>query len=551
MLKSLIIIRFRFLYTSLFRNQTNKNSLKSGKTKKVGGKVTKVLLVLLMIYAYVAVGFAVGMMLYEIAKAFLPTPFAWLYYSFAAIAAFALSFVGSIFATQSQLFDSRDNNLLLSMPVPPAYILASRLISVVLVNMFFCSIIYVPAGVVVCILGHVTAVGVVMYILTAILISLLSVVLSCIFGWLIAWISSKMKNKNLISLIFSLVFLFAYFFLYPQAYSYIQVLIKNGSDVADAIRRAMFPFYCAGVAVADTKVVEFLILAAISIVCFAAIYAILSASFIRIVSANRGRVSTVYREKRAEQNSPLAALTKREMRRFFGNYMYIMNAGLGLIFAIIVIVAAAVKYNDIQAFIAGFGQTLPEGYIDGALGGAIALLNCGLASTCTISAPSISLEGKNLWIIQSLPVGGSTIFLAKAMSHFVIAAPVLAVSSLSLSIMFNVGFLPALIAIFVPICFTAFMSLFGIFANMKFHNFNYVSDIAAIKQSISVLITMLGSMAVIAVPIIFSVLGFKGGANFSVNTIALLLGAATLVLAGLIFAYIKARGDRVLVSFSD
>ena len=36
-----------------------------------------------------------------------------------AMMALTLSFVGSVFATQNQLYDANDNEFLLSMPIPP------------------------------------------------------------------------------------------------------------------------------------------------------------------------------------------------------------------------------------------------------------------------------------------------------------------------------------------------------------------------------------------------------------------------------------------------
>ena len=51
----------------------------------------------------------------------------WLYFAMAGTMALALSMLGSVFMTQAQLYDAKDNELLLSMPIPPKYILLTRI----------------------------------------------------------------------------------------------------------------------------------------------------------------------------------------------------------------------------------------------------------------------------------------------------------------------------------------------------------------------------------------------------------------------------------------
>lgn len=51
----------------------------------------------------------------------------WLYFAMAGTVALAFSMLGSVFMTQAQLYDAKDNERLLSMPIPPMYILLTRI----------------------------------------------------------------------------------------------------------------------------------------------------------------------------------------------------------------------------------------------------------------------------------------------------------------------------------------------------------------------------------------------------------------------------------------
>ena len=56
----------------------------------------------------------------------------WLYFALMGMIAVLLSVFGSVFNTYSSLYLSKDNDLLLSMPIPVNVIIASRLMSVYL-----------------------------------------------------------------------------------------------------------------------------------------------------------------------------------------------------------------------------------------------------------------------------------------------------------------------------------------------------------------------------------------------------------------------------------
>ena len=116
MLKTLIKIRFQSMFASMFR------SSKKGKTVGVG---MKVLMGILILYIVAVFAMLFGSVFLMIRDSFCAMGLGWLYFAMAGLFAFAICFVGSIFMTQSQLYEAKDNEMLLAMPVPPSYILLS------------------------------------------------------------------------------------------------------------------------------------------------------------------------------------------------------------------------------------------------------------------------------------------------------------------------------------------------------------------------------------------------------------------------------------------
>ena len=118
----------------------------------------------------------------------------WLYFTLMGLMAIFLGAFGSVFNTYSSLYIAKDNDFLLSMPIPVKIIMGSRLMSVYLMGLMYAAVIFVPAMIVYWIVAPVTVSAVVCSIIALLMISIFVMVLSCALGWLVAKISLKLKN---------------------------------------------------------------------------------------------------------------------------------------------------------------------------------------------------------------------------------------------------------------------------------------------------------------------------------------------------------------------
>ena len=78
--------------------------------------------------------------------------------------AFALMFIGSVFTAKSQLFEAKDNELLLSMPVPPGMILLSRMAALLAMNFVLELVVALPVFAAWLQYGTVNGVGILAFI---------------------------------------------------------------------------------------------------------------------------------------------------------------------------------------------------------------------------------------------------------------------------------------------------------------------------------------------------------------------------------------------------
>ncbi|MCI6732349.1 MAG: hypothetical protein MR487_08510 [Lachnospiraceae bacterium] len=138
----------------------------------------------------------------------------WLYFCLMGLMAVLLGTFGSVFNASSCLYLSKDNDLMLSLPIPVNVLMASRLPTLYLMGVMYSIVVIVPAVVVYWITVSVSVPVIIGCLLLIFLISIFILTLSCILGWVVTRISLKLKNKSLISVLVSLLFFGGYYFFY-------------------------------------------------------------------------------------------------------------------------------------------------------------------------------------------------------------------------------------------------------------------------------------------------------------------------------------------------
>lgn len=92
-----------------------------------------------------------------LASVLLPAGLDWLYFASMGLTALLVSVLASAFTSYSGLFQSRDNELLLSLPIPPAVIFGVRVSTVYLACLIYLLMAWVPAVVCYGLLGSPSA----------------------------------------------------------------------------------------------------------------------------------------------------------------------------------------------------------------------------------------------------------------------------------------------------------------------------------------------------------------------------------------------------------
>ncbi len=463
---------------------------------------------------------------------------AWMYFLLMGSVAILLGAFGSVFNTYSTLYLAKDNELLLALPIPPKTIMGARLIIVYLLGSMYAATAAIPAVIVYWIIAGVTFARVICGILWFVGITVIVLLLSCLLGFVVAKISLRLKNKSFITTLLALLFIAAYYFFYFKASVFIQDFIQNADVYGEKIKGAAHAFYLFGRAGEGDFIAAGLLTAIIAVV-FWLIWTLMQRSFLKIATAS-GRTQKVrYTEKRTKAKSAFRALVGKELSRFTSSSNYMLNCGLSVLLIPAMGVFLLIKGGEIL-------QTID---LVLAIPGLTAVLLCAFLCMLSVmndmAAPSVSIEGKNIWIPQSLPVLSKTVLRAKACVQMILTGIPMLFTLVCTVLVLDASPLEKVFLCTTVLIYTVFAALFDLTLGVKMPLLDWTSEIVPIKQGGAVMIAIFGNWLILAVFIVlYFVIGIRIGAALYLLLWSILFGGASVFL----MRYLDTKGAKIFAS---
>lgn len=154
-----------------------------------------------------------------------------------------------------------------------------------------------------------------------------------------------------------------------------------------------------------------------------------------------------------------------------------------------------------------------------------------IAAMLVISCPAasaISLEGKNIWILQSSPAKVKTILNSKIALNLTLHMIGYIISVFVFILKLDMNFIQIFNLIIVPICYSLFITVTGVALNKKYPNYEWESEMIVVKQSMPVILSGLTGIVAIIIPI-FLYLVLKLPITYALQTVSVVLTIVTIV----------------------
>ena len=463
----------------------------------------------MLVYGYVAIGLG------EVIPAYL------IMISSLIMLAFGLFKAGSV------IFEKKGYDILCSLPVSAKSIVAARFIRMYVENIIFTLVVMVPG---IAVYGFLTRPVISFYLLGIVvtfLVPFVPMTIAIIIGAGITAISSRTKYKSIIGAILPIILVVGSL-AFTGKLSAVdgQLTPEMLANFAGVVTGIIAKIYPPAVLLGDFMLGAFSIKAVVfittSFILLAACMYVIGANFQNICQGLYGTIAKHdFVMGAQEQKHVMATLVKREFKRYFASTIYFSNTIMGPILA--VIMAIALFFVDIE----GAVTMLPiKVDVAGILPVAIGTTFCIMNTTST----SISMEGKEWWLIKSLPLTPKQILDGKLLMNLILFGPFYVLSVVISIIVIKPEGMDLVWMIISPVVLILFSCVWGLFINLKIPVFNWENETSIVKQSASALVGGLCSALVgLGLILVLLIVPANIGWVVKVGFVLILLGVTAII----------------------
>ena len=430
---------------------------------------------------------------------------------------FGISFmtiIEGIYKSGPMLFNCKDDQLLLSLPIKRNIVLFVRMFKFYVFELLFNSMFLLPI-----MLVYIKSADIISwtYYLTSIVVLIFSpiipIVISCLIGSITSSISSKFKYKNVVQIVLSMALILGILYASYNMDNIFNYLVKHATSLNDLITKIYYPAGLYASLVIDFNIIDLLLFIGINIGLLIITILIISKFYFKINSRLK-KVTTTKKVKTSDlvikQKSPSYSLIKKEVNTFFKTPVFIINAGLGLVIFIIAVLFFTVKYESIITIISSVKEfNLSKQMVINNRSLIILLLIIVTSFMTSITNSVVSLEGKNINILKSLPLKTKTILMSKVYSGLVLTTPLIILGDIILFIRFKISFVSAILLLGLSIIMPLVSHFIGIIVNLRHPKLDFENSTEVVKQSASSFISVMIGMILIfiSLTIMFKLVG--------------------------------------------
>lgn len=493
MLKVLLKKQFLELKSSYFKNKRTGKQIT--KTKMFGFSI-----LLFLLYISCCMGFVgMGHLFISTLK---PLNLLWLYFSLFALTMIVAGTFITMFFSMSILYNAKDNDLLLSLPIKSKDIVLSRMIVLYFNTLIFTGVVWPPITVLYFILVGFNLKLLIINIILWLSLSLIVLVLASLFGYIVANISKLFKGKKYITTIITSIFLVLYYVFYFQINKYLNQVVNHILEVEIFFKENLSILYLIGKA-GNGDIKNLILVVIISVLLTFISICLINKNFTSIIKNKGLSVKSKNKDLKIKQNSVKEALIKKELKHYLSSTTYTLNCGLGVLLFIGGSIYILFAKDKLLTYIASFEMAMP---IKEMLPAFILAIVAGITSMDMLACPAVSLEGNTYWLTRSLPIKTYDILMAKRELQFRINVISTIIFLVVITSMLEITGTVQVLLILSAIVFNSFISLFDLFIGIKWANLNWTSEVVPIKQSFSTLFCVLLSFVI--VPLIAGVYYF-------------------------------------------
>lgn len=453
-----------------------------------------------------------------------------------------VTLIEGVYKSGNLLFNCKDDNLLLSLPIKRSTVLFIRVLKFYLFELLYNTVFLLPAMINYAIRVNPTTSYYIVSAIGLLLLPIVPILISCLIGTFISSVASKFKGKNIVQTIISIGFVLGVLYLTYNSDSLVSGITQNATNINYTIAKVYYPVGEYIELVTSFNITKLLVYVAIHIALFAVTVLLIGKVYFNINSSVKSikKKKTTNKEYKIKSSSPVKSIVKKELNRFFNSPVFVSNAAFGLVLYIIGCILVALKFDSFSNTIVEMGFTVEKvaSYIPTLAFGFL----CFTAFMTSITSSMISLEGKSFNILKSLPQKPSKIVNAKVLSAICIMLPCILIGDLILFIRFKMDIISILLLLVASVLLPLISETIGIIVNLKYPRMDAQNDTEVVKQSMSSSVSVFMGMGIIGLAL--AGISAAIAAGFSSHLVILMCTGVFAVIYILLLLLLRSKCDK-------
>jgi ABC-2 type transport system permease protein len=417
-----------------------------------------------------------------------------------AFASTALLLMFSVFETKGVLFGFGDYDIVMSWPVGVRAVAASRVTSMYAYNFVYAALLLIPAGVIYAGMAQPAWWYYPLFILMTLLIPALPTIIGAILGTLLTVATAKMKKRNIMNILGQMVLVFAIMFLsfrMSSSISDVSGIQGNAHAMQALIERSYPPAVWFQNALTSGSWLDVLGMAVLFVVSVSLLLLIIGKNFVainsRIKSTPTGETFVMRSQARSGR---IKALFRNEMKRYFNSSLYVVNTA----FSYVMLLAAGIFCIVKAEMMAEMLNTEDLGF----LRPLIPFVLAWIVSMGTTTSSAISMEGKTLWIVKSMPVTAREWLTGKLMVSLSLAVPSVLIGCTMVSVGTGASPIDWFWMYLVPLSYAVAFGVFGLWLNIRMPKLDWQGEAEVVKQSGATMVCVFAGMGAVLIPAVIA-----------------------------------------------
>jgi len=404
---------------------------------------------------------------------------------------FSISQVGPV------LFQFKDYDLQMSLPIPGKVVASSRLLIFYIQNLAFTLFIMLPA------LGAfavLTGPGVWFYVTaltTLLFIPALPVIIGTVLGLLVSLLAARFRMKNLATVMGMLLLLVVVVWSVQFSMNAEAMEIGTIAAIGQAISAMLFRIYPPArlyyAAVFEENILSLLVFLVLPL-ALSGLYALLVGKWMPALhtALTTTRSRTAFRTGAMDATTPLMALYKRDIRRYFASPIYVMNTMTGPLLLLLLSGYLALQGGDMLAAL------LPE--LAAWLPVFLPLVPAVLLIMGCTTGVALSMDGPYLEYMKGYPLRARLVLWSKLLVNLTFSLPTLLISVLVLAAALGVPWQSIPLALLIGTGYVLLISALGLLINLYFPKLEWNNETEVVKRSLGTFLTNLCGMLLVILP---------------------------------------------------